>query len=83
MTWRIRPPAPQPLPTHLILKVKRNSDGFVERKAQIVGGEIFQIFGESNRNVRTSFPFIAVQMFLYIALNMNKYRAQLDKKHHF
>lgn len=36
----------QPLPTHVVLKIKRNADGSVERfKARIVAGGNFQVYG--------------------------------------
>lgn len=83
MTWKLdQAPASQPLPTHVILKVKRNSDGSVERfKARIVAGGNFQIFGESYMETYALVvSFTAVRIFLYIALEMNMYRAQLDVK---
>lgn len=70
----------QPLPTHVITKVKRYSNGSVQQlKARIVTGGNFQVFGENF--VETYAPvvsFTAVRMFRYIAVQNNMYREQLD-----
>ncbi len=46
-TWEIDDsPGAQPLPTHVVLKVKRKSDGTVDRfKARVVAGGNFQTYG--------------------------------------
>lgn len=47
-TWTLDGnPGAQALPTHIVLKVKRNSDASVERfKARVVAGGKFQVYGE-------------------------------------
>lgn len=75
-------PESLPLPTHVVLKVKRNSDGSVERfKARVVAGGNFQVYGENF--VETYAPvvsFTAVRIFLYLAVRSNMHRAELDVK---
>lgn len=70
------------LPTHVVLKVKRKSDGTVERfKARIVAGGNYQTYGEDYFETYApvvSFPL--VRIFLYLVLCMNMFVAQLDVK---
>jgi len=80
-TWEIEDNSKsQPLPTHVILKVKGTFDGPVERfMARIVAGDHFQILGDSY--IETYAPlvsFIVVRIFLYIALVFKMFRVQLD-----
>ena len=82
-TWVVddQPPA-QPLPTHIVLKIKRKSDGSIERfKARIVAGGNHQKFGEDYSNTYAPVvSFSLVRVFLYIALCMKMCIAQLDVK---
>lgn len=75
-------PGAQPLPTHAILKIKRKSDGTVERfKARVVAGGNFQTYGEDY--METYAPvvsFTLVRIFLYLVLCLNMVVAQLDVK---
>ena len=82
-TWtRDDSPGAQPLPTHIVLKVKRNSDGTVDRfKARIVAGGNFQTYGTDY--METYAPVVSfslVRTFLYIAIMLQLYVAQLDVK---
>jgi Reverse transcriptase (RNA-dependent DNA polymerase) len=74
----------QTLPTHIILKAKRNADGSVERfKARIVEGGNHQQFGQDY--FETYGPvvnFAIVRVFLYIAVCSNMRMAQVDIKPH-
>jgi len=82
-TWQVdNNPGAQPLPTHAILKVKRKSDGSVERfKARVVAGGNFQIYGENYKETYAPVvPFSLVRMFLYLVLCLNMVVAQLDVK---
>lgn len=82
-TWELDDhPKSQPLPTHIVFKVKRKSNGSVERfRSRTVAGGNHQIFGENY--LETYAPVISftlVRIFLYIALLLNMFRAQLDVK---
>lgn len=51
-------PGSQPLPTHPVLKIKRKSDGSVERfKARIVAGGNFQRYGENYKETHAPIHF--------------------------
>lgn len=75
-------PASQPLPTHVIFKVKRNADGSVQRfKARVVAGGNHQTFGQDY--METYAPvvsFSVVGLFLYLTLSLQMYVAQVDVK---
>lgn len=82
-TWIVDDsPASQPLPTHVVLKVKRNADGSVDRfKARVVAGGNRQTFGQDY--METYAPvvsFSVVRLFLYLTLCMQMYVAQVDVK---
>lgn len=82
-TWVPDPnPRVHPLPSHLVLKIKRLSDGSIERfKARAVAGGNFQVFGENY--VETYAPvvsFSTVCIFLYISLVEKMYKVQMDVK---
>eukprot|EP00171_Calliarthron_tuberculosum_P003754 IDg3754t1 len=82
-TWqRDDNPGAQPLPTHVILKVKRKSDGSVERfKARVVAGGNFQTYGENYMGTYAPVvSFTLVRIFLYLVVCSNMYVAQLDVK---
>lgn len=70
----------QALPTHVALKIKRNSDGTGERfKARTVAGGNFQTFGEDyfkTYGAVVSFPLVGI--FLNLVLHLSKSIAQLD-----
>lgn len=75
-------PKSHPLPTHVILKVKRLANGQVDRfKARVVAGGNYQVYGENY--METHAPVVAfsvVRVFLYIALVRNMEMAQVDVK---
>ena len=75
-------PNAQPLPTFPILRVKRNSDGSVERfKARVVAGGNFQTYGENYKETYAPVvSFSLVRIFLYLVLCLNMFVAQLDVK---
>jgi hypothetical protein len=74
----------QALPTHIILKVKRNADGSVERfKARIVAGGNHQQFGQDYFETQAPVDFAIVRVFLYIAVCSNMRMAQVDVKNVF
>lgn len=82
-TWELDDhPKSQPLPTHMVFKVKRKSNGNVERlRSRTVAGGNHQVFGENY--LETYAPvvsFTLVRIFLYIALLLNMFKAQLDVK---
>jgi Reverse transcriptase (RNA-dependent DNA polymerase) len=70
------------LPTHIILNVKRNAGGSVERlKARIVAGGNHQQFGEEYFvKYAPVVDFAIVRVFLYIAVCSNTRMAQVDAK---
>jgi hypothetical protein len=72
----------QALPTHVILKVKRNADGSVERfKARIVAGGNHQQFGQDYfETYAPVVDFAIVRVFLYIAVCSNMRMVQVDVK---
>lgn len=73
-------PESQPLPTHMVQKIKRNSDGFVDRfRSRPVADGNYQVYGENY--LETYAPVISfdmVRIFLYIALLWRVSQAQLD-----
>ena len=73
-------PKSQPLPSHTILKVKRESDGTIERfKARVVAGGNHQVYGEDlNATYAPVVSFSLVRMFLYIALCLKLHISQVD-----
>lgn len=82
-TWtRDEHPKTAPLSTHIVLNIKRSSDGSVERfKARIVSGWNFQVFGDNY--LETNDPvasFTVVRVILYIALLFDMSMVQLDVK---
>ena len=85
-TWVIdeNPKCP-PLPTHIVLKIKRESDGRIERfKARIVASGNFQIFAENYfETYAPVVSFTVVRVFLNIGLQQKMCRAQLDVKSAF
>lgn len=82
-TWILdSDPKSQPLPTHIVLRIKRTSEGSVERfKARIVAGGNHQVYGQNY--LETYAPvvsFSTVRTFICIALWRNMCRTQLDIK---
>ena len=75
-------PTSQPLPTHVVLKVKRRPDGNIERfKARIVAGGNYQVYGENYKETYApvvSFPL--VRIFLYFVVCLKMFVTQLDVK---
>jgi hypothetical protein len=63
-----------PLPTHIILKIKRYPDGVAGRfKARIVAGGDHQVYA-------SVVDFTLLRVVLYIALSLQTYMAQVDVK---
>lgn len=82
-TWACNDnPKAQSLFTHVVLEVKRRSNGSAERfKARIMASGNFQAIGEHFDEVYDPFvSFTALCMFLYVAVHNNMYQAQLDAK---
>ena len=82
-TWeRHNNPSAKPLPTHIVLKVKRDVNGNAERfKARIVAGGNFQTYGEDY--METYAPVVSfslVRVFLYIAMSLCMFVTQIDIK---
>ena len=75
-------PGSKPLPTHVVLKVKRNADGSVDRfKARIVAGGNFQQYGTDYFDTYAPVvDFAMVRAFLYMALVHNMCIGQADVK---
>ena len=75
-------PDSQPLPTHAILKIKRNADGSVERfKARIVAGGNHQTYGLNYKEIYAPVvSFTMVRIFLYLVLCLQMCVGQLDVK---
>ena len=73
-------PQSTPLPTHVVLKIKRHGDGSVERfKAQVVAGGNYQTYGEDYlESYAPVVSFSLVHMFLYLTLCLKLHIAQLD-----
>lgn len=70
-TWVLDPnPKVQPLPSHLVLKLKRLADSYIDRfKAREFAGENFQVFGENYTGSYTPLvAFPTVGIFLYIEI---------------
>lgn len=72
----------QPLPTHVILKVKRKSNGMVDRfKARVVAGGNYQTYGENYKETYAPVvSFSLVRIFLYLVLSVKMHVVQLDVK---
>ena len=82
-TWyRDDSPGSQPLPTHPVLKVKRNADGTVQRfKARVVAGGNFQRYGENYKETYAPVvSFTVVRIFLYLTMCLGMRIGQLDVK---
>jgi Reverse transcriptase (RNA-dependent DNA polymerase) len=77
-------PHKQALPTHVILKVKRNADVSVERyKARIVAGGNHQQFGQDYfETYAPVVDFSIVRVFLCIAVCSNIRMAQVSSRPH-
>ena len=75
-------PSAQPLPTHVILKIKRDADGNVDRfKARVVAGGNFQTYGKDYMETYAPVaPFCLVRLFLYLTLCLQMSIAQVDIK---
>eukprot|EP00171_Calliarthron_tuberculosum_P002470 IDg2470t1 len=75
-------PASRPLPTHVVLKIKRHGDGTVERfKARIVAGGNFQTYGSDYTDTYAPVvDFALVRLFLCVAMNRGMYVSQADVK---
>lgn len=75
-------PQSKPLPTHIVLAVKRYSDGRVDRfKRRGAAGGNHQVYGENYKETYAPVvSFSVVRMFLYIAVVMNMCMAQVDVK---
>ena len=78
-------PESNPLPTHIVLKIKRDSGGDVERfKARIVAGGNHQRYGEDYfETYAPVVSFSMVRLFLYIAICGGMFIAQVDIKSAF
>ena len=82
-TWsRDHHPASTPLPTHVVLKVKRNADGTVDRlKARIVAGGNFQKHGTDYFDTYAPVvDFALVRLMLYMAMCHGMEVGQADIK---
>ncbi len=82
-TWTEDPnPKTQPLPTHMVFKIKRLLNGLVGRfRGRTVAGGNYQIFGENYfETYAPVVTFALVRIFLYIALCLGMKRCQLDVK---
>ena len=75
-------PTSQPLPTHPVLKIKRKSDGSLERfKARVVTGGNFQKYGENYKETHAPVvSFALVRIFLYLTLCLGLSVGQVDIK---
>lgn len=77
-----RNPKYQPLPSHVVLKIKRNSDATIQRfKARVVAGGNCQTYGEDYLETYApvvSFP--TVRLFVYLAVTRKMIVIQLDLK---
>lgn len=78
-------PQSQPLPTHPVLKIKRNSGGNVERfRAHIVAGGNHQVYGENYKETHSPVvSFSLVRIFLYLTLCLGMSIFQVDMKKAF
>ena len=78
-------PKETPLPTHVVLNVKRNAHGGVDRfKARLVAGGNHQTYGLNY--LETYAPvveFSAVRLFLYLVLYLGLFVGQVDVKSAF
>lgn len=67
-------PASKPLPTHVVLKVKRILNGKVERfECRIVAGGNFRVYGKNYFETHSpvvSFTFVRIFFLLALTLNM-------------
>ena len=75
-------PQAKPLPTHIVLKVKRDKEGDVDRfKARVVAGGNHQTHGEDYFDTYAPVVhFSVVRIFLYIAVCLSMFIAQVDIK---
>lgn len=75
-------PKMQPLPTHVVNKIKRKATGIIDRfRSRIVAGGNYQTFGENFfETYAPVISFMLVRVFLYIALCLGMKRAQIDVK---
>jgi Reverse transcriptase (RNA-dependent DNA polymerase) len=71
-----------PLPTHIVLRIKRYPDGMADRfKARIVAGGNHHVYGyDHTANDAPVVDFALVRVVLYIALSLHTYMAQVDVK---
>lgn len=82
-TWvRDDSPASQHLPTHVILKVKRNADALVDSfRGRTVARGNHQRFGQDYMETyATVVPFSLVRIFMYLMLCLQMIVAQDDVK---
>lgn len=84
--WKLdRNPNHHPLPSHVILKIKRNVDISAERfEARIVAGGNFPTYGEyylETYALVVSLP--TVRLFVYLAVNLRMFITQVDVKTEF
>lgn len=82
-TWAPdRSPESQPLPTHAILKIKRNADGNGERfKARVVAAGNHQVYCENYKETYAPVvSFTVVQLFLYLTLCLGICLGQVNVK---
>ena len=82
-TWEFDDsPDGMPLPTHMVLNIKRDATGKVDRfKARLVAGGNHQVYGQNY--LETYAPvvdFSLVRIFLYIVLSLGMFIAQVDIK---
>lgn len=75
-------PQSQPLPTHVVLRIKRKKEATIERfKARIVAGGTHQIFGEKYLEAYDPVVnFSVVRIFLYLSMAKDIFKVQLDIK---
>jgi hypothetical protein len=71
-----------PLPTHIVLKIKRHPDGVAGRfKARIVAGGDHQVYGyDHTANDAPVVDFALLRVVLCIALSLQMNMAQVDVK---
>ena len=82
-TWELdENPHSKPLPAHIVLKIKRDAEGKVNRlKARIVAGGNHQCYGDDCKETYAPVvPFSLVRLFLYVALSLSFVIAQIDVK---
>ena len=71
-----------PLPTHVVLNVKRDSAGKVDRfKARMVAGGNYQVYGENySETYAPVVDFSVVRLFLYMVVSLGLAIVQVDVK---